>query len=54
MLGIAIASYRDHGGVDRFLVLPGDDVQITFPTAGVHAGQTVRVGSRSSISTKAR
>jgi ABC-type lipoprotein release transport system permease subunit len=35
MMGIAIASYRDHGGVDRFFVQPGDDVQITFPRAGV-------------------
>ena len=35
MMGIAIASYRDHGGVDRFFVQPGDDVQITFPKAGV-------------------
>ncbi|MFM8579285.1 MAG: ABC transporter permease, partial [Planctomycetaceae bacterium] len=28
------ASFRDSEGVDRFLVLPGDDVKITFPTAG--------------------
>ncbi len=33
IMGIAMAGYRDHDGVDRFLVLPGDDVQITFPTA---------------------
>ena len=32
--GIGLASFRDSGGVDRFLVLPGDDVKITFPTAG--------------------
>lgn len=32
--GIGLASFRDTTGVDRFLVLPGDDVKITFPTAG--------------------
>jgi len=32
--GIGLTSFRDGGGVDRFLVLPGDDVKITFPTAG--------------------
>jgi lipoprotein-releasing system permease protein len=32
--GIGLASFRDTGGIDRFLVLPGDDVKITFPTAG--------------------
>ncbi|MFM7035407.1 MAG: ABC transporter permease [Planctomycetia bacterium] len=32
--GIGLASFRDTKGVDRFLVLPGDDVKITFPTAG--------------------
>jgi lipoprotein-releasing system permease protein len=32
--GIGLASFRDSGGIDRFLVLPGDDVKITFPTAG--------------------
>ena len=31
---IGLASFRDSTGVDRFLVLPGDDVKITFPTAG--------------------
>jgi lipoprotein-releasing system permease protein len=31
--GIALFSYRDHDGRDRFLVLPGDDVRVTFPTA---------------------
>lgn len=34
VLGIALASYRARDGDDRFLVLPGDDVRITFPTAG--------------------
>jgi len=32
--GIGLASFRDTTGVDRFLVLPGDDVKVTFPTAG--------------------
>jgi lipoprotein-releasing system permease protein len=34
VLGMALATYRDRGGADRFLVLPGDDVKLTFPTAG--------------------
>ena len=34
-MGIALASVRDHEGVDHFLVLPGDDVTITVPTAGM-------------------
>jgi lipoprotein-releasing system permease protein len=32
--GIGLASFRDSGGTDRFLALPGDDVKVTFPTAG--------------------
>jgi lipoprotein-releasing system permease protein len=32
--GIALFSYRDHEGIDRFLMLPGDDVDIFVPTAG--------------------
>jgi lipoprotein-releasing system permease protein len=32
--GIGLASFRDSKGIDRFLVLPGDDVKVTFPTAG--------------------
>jgi lipoprotein-releasing system permease protein len=32
--GIGLASFRDRTGTDRFLILPGDDVKITFPTAG--------------------
>jgi lipoprotein-releasing system permease protein len=32
--GIALFSYRGRDGQDRFLSLPGDDVRITFPTAG--------------------
>lgn len=34
VLGIALTSFRDHDGEDHFLVLPGDDVQLIFPTAG--------------------
>jgi len=32
--GIGLGSFRDTTGIDRFLVLPGDDVKVTFPTAG--------------------
>ena len=35
VLGIALASFRTHDGIDRFLALPGDDVKITLPTAGM-------------------
>ncbi len=35
ILGIALASLRDKTGTDRFLLLPGDDVKITFPNAGI-------------------
>jgi lipoprotein-releasing system permease protein len=34
VLGIALASFRTREGEDRFLLLPGDDVKLTFPTAG--------------------
>ena len=34
VLGFALASMRDHEGNDRFLLLPGDDVKLTLPTAG--------------------
>lgn len=34
VLGIGLGSYRAPNGQDRFLVLPGDDVNITVPTAG--------------------
>lgn len=34
VLGIALGSFRTSDGEDRFLVLPGDDVKLTFPTAG--------------------
>ena len=32
--GIALFSYREATGHDKFLVLPGEDVQVTVPTAG--------------------
>ena len=46
VLGIALANYRDASGHDRFLRLPGDDVRLSFPTAGTppdvtHASFTV-------------
>ena len=34
VLGMALASFRDKGGADRFLALPGDDVKVTLPTSG--------------------
>jgi lipoprotein-releasing system permease protein len=34
ILGIALASARDHEGNDRFWLLPGDDVVLTVPTEG--------------------
>ena len=34
-MGIALSSYRTAQGEERFLVIPGDDVQITYPTAGI-------------------
>jgi len=34
VLGIALAGFRTPEGEDRFLTLPGDDVKLTFPTAG--------------------
>ncbi len=33
-VGIGMVAYRDHSGNDHLLSLPGDDVKITFPTAG--------------------
>ncbi|MBI2825850.1 MAG: FtsX-like permease family protein [Planctomycetia bacterium] len=46
VLGMALASYRDQQGRDRFLALPGDDVKLSFPTAGTppdvcHASFTI-------------
>jgi lipoprotein-releasing system permease protein len=34
VLGMLLSSYRDNDGQDRFLVLPGDDIKLTFPSAG--------------------
>ncbi len=34
VLGIVMASFRRPTGEDSFLILPGDDVKLTFPTAG--------------------
>jgi lipoprotein-releasing system permease protein len=34
VLGIAMASYRMHDGVDKFFVVPGDDVKLTTVTVG--------------------
>jgi len=33
VLGIGLASYRSSDAVDNFLILPGHDVEITYPTA---------------------
>jgi lipoprotein-releasing system permease protein len=35
VLGIALASFRDHQGRDLFLAVPGDDVTVMLPTAGM-------------------
>jgi lipoprotein-releasing system permease protein len=34
VLGIAMTSFRTTEGEDKFLAVPGDDVKLTFPTAG--------------------
>ncbi len=34
VLGMALVTYRNRDGRDRFLVLPGNDVKLTFPTSG--------------------
>ena len=34
VLGIALASFRDTEGTDQFVLVPGDDVKLTFPNAG--------------------
>jgi lipoprotein-releasing system permease protein len=34
VLGVGLSSVKNPDGSDRFLVLPGDDVKITVPTAG--------------------
>jgi lipoprotein-releasing system permease protein len=35
VLGIAISNFRDQDGKERFLLLPGDDVMLTFPNAAI-------------------
>jgi lipoprotein-releasing system permease protein len=35
VLGIGLCSYRSADGTDHFAALPGDDVQVTFPTASL-------------------
>ncbi|NIP84599.1 MAG: FtsX-like permease family protein [Planctomycetales bacterium] len=34
VMGLALARFRGRDGDDHFLTLPGDDVRLTFPTAG--------------------
>jgi lipoprotein-releasing system permease protein len=34
VMGIAIASFRGTDGNDGFLLLPGDDIEVTYPSAG--------------------
>ena len=34
ILGMALTSFRDQNGIDRFMALPGDDVKVTLPTSG--------------------
>lgn len=34
VLGISLCSYRNLDGSDAFLQLPGDDIEITYPSAG--------------------
>jgi lipoprotein-releasing system permease protein len=38
VLGIAISNFRDEDGKERFLLLPGDDVMLTFPNAAIPPG----------------
>ena len=55
VLGIALASYRDHEGDDHFCVLPGDDVQLTVSQRRPRRPKArQRLRSPSSTSTKAR
>jgi lipoprotein-releasing system permease protein len=34
VLGMGLSSYRVENGREHFLVVPGDDIKLTFPTAG--------------------
>ena len=38
ILGVAISSFRDEAGKEEFLLLPGDDVRLTFPNAAIPPG----------------
>jgi lipoprotein-releasing system permease protein len=38
VLGVALSNYRDEDGKERFLLLPGDDVMLTFPNAAIPPG----------------
>jgi lipoprotein-releasing system permease protein len=38
VLGIALSSFHDQEGDERFLVLPGDDVQLAFPNSSIPPG----------------
>jgi lipoprotein-releasing system permease protein len=38
IMGIALASFRTGDGVDHFMTLPGDDVKLTVPRAGLGTG----------------
>jgi lipoprotein-releasing system permease protein len=38
IMGIALASFRTGDGVDHFMALPGDDVKLTVPRAGLGTG----------------
>lgn len=35
VLGIALSNYRDEAGHERFLLMPGDDVRVSFPSASI-------------------
>lgn len=34
VIGIAISCFRDPEGAERFMILPGEDIRLTIPTAG--------------------
>ena len=41
VLGINLCAYRTAGGAERFLLIPGDDVRLTFPSAGAEPKATM-------------
>jgi lipoprotein-releasing system permease protein len=43
VLGIGLAAYREAGGAEKFLIIPGDDVRLTFPTAGAEPDAAMSV-----------